>query len=267
MSKQSSPELPRPADTQLGAAVHYVLKPILVLLTAATIYSSFKAGQQYFNSEGEVLCPFRSTLPQSLLDDCLRLGVVWPSLNLLLSVLPPAGLLFRLVAKKRSSRSLSVTDKLSAPTPTDSEADMRTMVVAVSLAAAIVALAFIHVSLSALPAGVLGYHMLYWRSNMAFWQVLSLTCSYDLLDFMACTSDKRRTGSLVFQASVVVAIMMQLALCAPVEGALTFVVHASEPMLPSMHLRFVLVSTLTAAVALYFTLRTCLLRFRTHTCG
>ncbi|KAJ2035281.1 hypothetical protein GGI08_008806, partial [Coemansia sp. S2] len=103
------------------------------------------------------------------------------------------------------------------------------MVVAVSLAAAIVALAFIHVSLSALPAGVLGYHMLYWRSNMAFWQVLSLTCSYDLLDFMACTSDKRRTGSLVFQASVVVAIMMQLALCAPVEGALTFVVHASEP--------------------------------------
>ncbi|KAJ2754506.1 hypothetical protein GGI19_002354, partial [Coemansia pectinata] len=254
MSKQSSQELPKPADTQLGAAVHYVLKPILVLLTAATIYSSFKAGQQYFNS-GQILCPFRSTPSHTLLDDCLRLGVVWPALNLLLSVLPPFGLLLVLVAKKGSSKkALSVADKLSAPTLTDAEADMRTMVVAVSLAAAVAALAFIHVNVSASRAEVHGYHMMYWRSNMAFWQVLSLTCSYDLLDFMAYSSDKRRSANPVFQWSAVMAIVMQLALCAPVEGIFTFVVPASKPVLSSMHARFVLVSALAAAVALYFTL-------------
>ncbi|KAJ2696380.1 hypothetical protein H4218_004651 [Coemansia sp. IMI 209128] len=269
MSKQLSQGLPRPADMQLGAAFSYVLKPVILLLTAATVFSSFKAGQHYINRE-QALCPLHPTpqpLSRMLLDDCLRLGVVWPTLNLLLSVVPLLGLLFAGRSKKdsSSSKSVPVADSHSAPTLAlmDAAINLKTMVVAASLVAAAAALVFVHVTLATRPAGVYGYHLMYWRSSMAFWQVLSLTCSYDLLGSMSPTSNALEPAVLGVHWSVVVATVLQLALCMPVESILAFSGSASLPLMPAAHLRFVLVSTLTATMASYVTVRSYLLRFHT----
>ncbi|KAJ2458981.1 hypothetical protein GGF42_001738 [Coemansia sp. RSA 2424] len=273
MSKQSSNETPRPADTQLGAVANYVLKPVLVLPTAAIIFSSFKVSRQYF-IDRHALCPLCTSplaTADALLDDCLRLGVIWPALNLLLSMLLAAGQLLALMTKRNRSnaRQTPIDDKPCAPTDgsADAEMNMRATLVATSLTAAVAAFAFTHVFLVAPWAEVHGYQLAYWRSNKTFWLVLLQTCSYDLLDFMSYTSAARHSDRPAVHWSVVAATLLQLVLCAPVEALFTVAAvsasgaHASMMTLRSAHSCFVLVSALTASVAAYFSVRAYRQRF------
>ncbi|KAJ2623648.1 hypothetical protein GGF44_005306, partial [Coemansia sp. RSA 1694] len=187
-----------------------------MLPTAAIIFSSFKVSWQYF-IDRHALCPLRAyplATADALLDDCLRLGVIWPALNLLLSMLLAAGQLLALVTKRNRSNATQtpIDDKPCAPTDgtADTEMNMRTTLVATSLTAAVTAFAFTHVFLVAPWAEVHEYQLAYWRSNKTFWLVLLQTCSYDLLDFMTYTSGARHSARPAVHWSVVAATLLQL---------------------------------------------------------
>ncbi|KAJ1992782.1 hypothetical protein GGI25_003330 [Coemansia spiralis] len=211
------------------------LKLGLLLIALRTIYVEATAIRRLARSD---LCP---TTP-SLFNDCFRLGVAWPLVNLILSLFLFANLLIVPCDTARRSTTDEATpllrDRAAEPSPEifkyhDNRLRTAVAAVAASLVAIGNPLVFLHGSAPE-------YHRAYWRSHMWFWTTVLLVFVRDLRNHL---QRPRR----VFHWSLVLVVLLQLVLSMLFEGYYAFF---TDIMLTA-HSRFVAVSILVSfAIAL-----------------
>ncbi|KAJ1821431.1 hypothetical protein LPJ60_002614 [Coemansia sp. RSA 2675] len=253
---ERAPLLPSPhrnaSDPAWRIALRRILRPALVLAAGTALYSAIGA-----------IIAFRPDDRHAhqctqLLDDCFRLGMAWPIVNIVLGVAAVASLLLQPVVSSSSlsgDNSNNRQPNKAAPnlggakvSYRDNRQRMAAAAVGVSLVGALVPLAFLRASaIQGSMASAHKYHQVYWHSQMAFWISAFLALTHDLLtrSFIGATPRQPLHWLLVL------AVALQLLLSALVEGYFSFFTgsHIYEPVLFSLHSRFVLVSALVSGAA------------------
>ncbi|KAJ1921450.1 hypothetical protein LPJ71_001313 [Coemansia sp. S17] len=226
-----------------------ILRPMLALASAAALFSAFQAMRDFQPDDRH------GHQCAQLADDCFRLGAAWPGVNIALGIAALASLL--LSPSHDDNGSGRVPNKAASEVGgvkvsfRDNRARMAAAAVGVSLVGAAVPLAFLRVSATSIQGNVPSahkYHQVYWQSHMAFWISAFLALAHELLTRSYSGAASSRPG---LRWLLIVAVALQLALSALAEGYFNFFTgsHVYEPVLFSLHSRFVLVSAAISAAA------------------
>ncbi|KAJ2859201.1 hypothetical protein GGH94_006231 [Coemansia aciculifera] len=249
------PSLHGPAsnvDPSWRIALRRILRPMLALASGTALFSAFQAIREFSpNDRHGHQCA-------QLTDDCFRLGVAWPVVNVILGIGALVSLLLLPTSPSHDDNSNNRLQNKAAPelggvkvSFRDNRQRMAAAAVGVSLVGAAVPLAFLQVSASAIQGNVPSvhkYHQVYWQSHMAFWISALLALTHGLLarSYSGATSSRP-----AFHWLLILAVALQLLLSALVEGYFNFFTgsHIYEPVWFSLHSRFVLASAVISAVA------------------
>ncbi|KAJ2730836.1 hypothetical protein IW152_004972 [Coemansia sp. BCRC 34962] len=251
-----APLLPSPhrnaSDPTWRIALRRILRPVLVLAAATALFSAFQATLEFRPDD------HHAHQCTQLADDCFRLGIAWPIANIVLGVAAAASLLLLPMDSSSPGDNSNNRQPSNKAAPNlggakvsfrDNRQRMAAAAVGVSLVGALVPLAFLRASaIQGSMASVHRHHQVYWHSQMAFWISAFLALTHGLL-----TRSYSRTTSprLPFHWLLVLAVVLQLFLSALAESYFSFFTgsHIHEPVLFSLHSRFVLVSALVSGAA------------------
>ncbi|KAJ2796514.1 Transporter of the ATP-binding cassette (ABC), partial [Coemansia furcata] len=240
-------------------ALRRILRLVLSLAAATALFSAYQALREFQPDDRH------GHQCTQLLDDCFRLGIVWPAINIALGIAAQVSLLLLPSSPSHSDNSNSRHLNKAAfnlggvkVSFRDNRQCMAAAAVGVSLVGAAVPLAFLRVSASAIQGSVTlvhEYHQVYWKSHMAFWISAFLALTHGLL-----TRSYSGAASTcpAFHWLLVLAVVLQLSLSALAEGYFNFFTgsHIYEPVLFSLHSRFVLVSVIVSVAATLVQLNT-----------
>ncbi|KAJ1667542.1 hypothetical protein EV178_001271 [Coemansia sp. RSA 1646] len=235
------------------------VKLVLLAIATSTLLTEYRAIRRYLASADANFCHGTQPLghyDKGLENDCLRLGVVWPALNLALILGACVNLLLLPVSNgpcleevRRTGPPLSSSQLATALL---SFHDNRTRSATAALVAALIAAAngFVFTADTAWSGADQTHQRMYWHSHSVFWVAASLVLVRDLISRIRISrlgdSAQRVLGYSVFHWSVVVGALVQFALSALFEGYYAFFTnsHISEPLGSTVHSRFVLLSAI-----------------------
>ncbi|KAJ1781293.1 hypothetical protein LPJ59_007080, partial [Coemansia sp. RSA 2399] len=231
---------------------------VLVAIALSASLTEYHAIRQYLAGADAKFCHGTQPPEKGLENDCLRLGVVWPAVNLALALGACVNLLLfpmSQAAAADAGRPVQSPGRMANASLSfhDNRRRMATAALAIALVAAANGLVFIAAMAQSSEAE---HQRMYWQSNTFFWITASLVLVRDLINHTrACRlgGPQRIHGSSVFHWSVAAGALAQLGLSALLEVyyALFTGFHVSEPVGSTTHSRFVLLSgVLSFAAAL-----------------
>ncbi|KAJ2744491.1 hypothetical protein GGI20_002929 [Coemansia sp. BCRC 34301] len=186
-----------------------------------------------------------------LTDDCFRLGIAWPTVNIALGTAMFVSLLLPLPRPGRNDNAKATRRvNIAGISFRDNRLCMSAAAVGVALVGAATPLAFLRMVTSAIQGSapsVHEYHGVYWQSHLLFWATALPAFASSLLARLVSPCDLRPA----FHWLLALAVVLQFALSALAEGYFTFFTgaHIYEPALYSPHSRFVLISALVSFAA------------------
>ncbi|KAJ2609637.1 hypothetical protein GGF44_006274, partial [Coemansia sp. RSA 1694] len=224
-----------------------LLRGVLLLAAAAALGAALRASRQFRPDDRHAHQCAR------LADDCFRLGIAWPAANAALGAAVVASLVLqarRAASEPPASRKATRVAVVAGVSFRDNRLRMAVAAVGVAAVGAATPLAFLRLATSAIQSGspaMHAYHGAYWRSHLAFWATaLAALGSGALLRAQASCQQ-----TPAFHWLLALALVLQLALSALAEGFFSFFTgaHVYEPVLHSLHARFVLISGGVCAAA------------------
>ncbi|KAJ1901680.1 hypothetical protein LPJ66_000593 [Kickxella alabastrina] len=192
---------------------------------------------------GDMECGRGDNPMWTLTNDCFRLGVMWPAVNLLLAAMV---FIYLILTPWEVGRSETLVHHVSGIlSHHDNRLRVARASIAVSVLGAATALGFLSVS-SGSSSTVREHERLYWQSQMVYWVVVAAAFGRQAAGF-------RGGNQKLFHWPLFAATLGQLCLCVLFEGYYAFFTgdHLHERPGASAHSRFVLVSVaLSSASAL-----------------
>ncbi|KAJ2555510.1 hypothetical protein EV175_002249, partial [Coemansia sp. RSA 1933] len=253
--------MPVPMMRRIASSRPTRVKLVLLAIALGVSLTEYRAIRQYAANADTDFC--HSTSNQRLqshqtwvlANDCLRLGVVWPVVNLVLAMGACVNLLLLPFPAPsdagRPARSPIRMENASIVFH-DNRSYMASAALIVSLVAVANGCAFTIASKYSPGSPEQKSHQrMYWQSSTVFWVTTSLVLVRDLVSHAGGSSTPRSGG--LFHWSVAVGALAQLGLSALLEGYYAFFtgVHVNEPLASTLHSRFVMVSiALSLAAAL-----------------
>ncbi|KAJ2861366.1 hypothetical protein GGI22_002471, partial [Coemansia erecta] len=230
---------------------------VLLAIALGASLTEYRAIRQYLAGADASFCHSTQPPEKGLENDCLRLGVVWPAVNLALALGACINLLLlptRQAAATGASRPVQTPGRMHNASL--SFHDNRRRMATAALATALIAAAngVVYIAAIAQPSGA-EHQRMYWQSNTVFWIAASLVLMRDLINHTrTCRqggSAQNISGCSMFHWSVAAGALAQFGLSALLEVyyALFTGFHISEPVGSTTHSRFVILSGVLSFVA------------------